>query len=127
MHVFVYGSLVDPQQLDAVLGHRHMGERLAARLAGYTRVTSAYPYPYLVESAGDRVDGILIMDLAPEDVSVLDAYEEVDEAVYRREHVHVDVFGCGPRSLCLPAEVYVAGPRLRAIDQDRTPAQRAEL
>lgn len=113
MHVFVYGSLVDPQQLHAVLGHRHLGERFAARLSGFARVTSDYPYPYLVESAGGCVDGTLIMDVPPDDLSVLDAYEEVDAAVYRREHVHVDVFGCGPRSLRLPAEVYVAGPRLR--------------
>jgi gamma-glutamylcyclotransferase (GGCT)/AIG2-like uncharacterized protein YtfP len=126
MHLFVYGSLVDPQQLDAVLGHRHLGERFAARLAGYARATSDYPYPYLVESACSHVDGIVIMDLPPEDVSAVDAYEEVDEAVYRREHVQVEVFGCGPRSLRLPAEVYVAGPRLRAIDQDQTSAQPAE-
>ncbi|GAC1325361.1 MAG: hypothetical protein NVSMB2_23920 [Chloroflexota bacterium] len=127
MHVFVYGSLVDPRQLDAVLGHRHTGERLAARLSGYTRVTTSdYPYPYLVEAADGGVDGVLIMDLAAGDVAALDTYEEVDQAVYCRVHVHVDVSGCGLRSMRLPAEVYVAGPRLRAIDEDSTSAQPVE-
>ncbi len=113
--LFAYGTLVDPSQLQAVLGHAHLGERLAARLVGYRRVTTdTYPYPFVVEAAGERVDGVLIMDLSPYDLQVLDRYEEVELGVYRREPVQVEAWGCGPNSMRFTAEVYVAGERLEA-------------
>ena len=40
VHLFVYGSLVDPRRLDEVLGFHFLGERLRARLAGHERVMS---------------------------------------------------------------------------------------
>ena len=62
-HLFVYGSLVNPVCLDEVLGHRHAGERLAARLADFERtLVEGYPYPFIVVSAGRSVDGVLVMD-----------------------------------------------------------------
>lgn len=117
MHLFVYGTLTDPRCLDDVLGHRHQGERLSARLSGYARVTGEFPHPFVVEQPGHWVDGVLIMDLEADDVVALDRYEDVDEGVYCREHVHVDVFGCGPRALRRAADVYVAGPRLKALEK----------
>jgi gamma-glutamylcyclotransferase (GGCT)/AIG2-like uncharacterized protein YtfP len=114
-HLFVYGSLVDPERLEQVLGRRHGGERLAARLDGFQRVASAwYPFPYIVKAAGERVDGVLLMDLWPNDVAALDAYEEVAQGMYRRQDVHVQAWGCGSRPIRLPAQAYVAGPRLLA-------------
>jgi gamma-glutamylcyclotransferase (GGCT)/AIG2-like uncharacterized protein YtfP len=110
-HLFVYGTLVDPACLDEVLGHKHQGERLAARLRGFERVLSpTFAYPYVVESEGSFVDGVLVMDLSPYDMQVLDRYEEVESGVYRREPVQVDAFGCGPNPLHVQADVYVAGP-----------------
>src|SRR5919198_342977 len=101
-HLFVYGSLVDPRQLDLVLGHAHRGERLRARLAGFARRTSPrYGYPFLVAAERERVDGVLIMDLDADDVARLDAYEDTGTGVYQRIPVEVEVFGCGPR----PAQV----------------------
>jgi gamma-glutamylcyclotransferase (GGCT)/AIG2-like uncharacterized protein YtfP len=109
-HVFAYGSLVDPRCLDQVLGHAHQGERLAARLQGYRRVSSgSYPYPYIVEAGDDVVDGVLVMDLSPSDFQTLDRYEEVESGIYRRELVEVEAWGCGPRPLRLQAHAYVAG------------------
>jgi|ERR1051326_759852 gamma-glutamylcyclotransferase (GGCT)/AIG2-like uncharacterized protein YtfP len=114
-HVFVYGSLVQPSCLDEVLGHRHMGERLAARLADYRRVsTERYPYPFIVAEPGASVDGILLMDLTPYDLRVLDRYEEVESGIYCRELVEVEAWGCGARPIYVRAETYVAGPALRA-------------
>jgi gamma-glutamylcyclotransferase (GGCT)/AIG2-like uncharacterized protein YtfP len=114
-HLFVYGSLVDPRCLDDVLGHRHPGERLEARLAGYRRVTNPrYGYPFLVADATSRVDGVLLMDLSPYDLDVLDRYEEIASGVYRREPVQVEAWGCGARPIYLQADVYVAGPALEA-------------
>jgi hypothetical protein len=58
------------------------------------------------------VDGVLIMDLSVEDLAVLDRYEEVEEAIYCREQVEVEAWGCGPHTLRYPAFVYVAGRAL---------------
>jgi gamma-glutamylcyclotransferase (GGCT)/AIG2-like uncharacterized protein YtfP len=114
-HLFVYGSLVDPRCLDDVLGHKHPGERLEARLAGYRRVTSPrYAYPFLVADAASHVDGVLLMDLGPYDFQVLDRYGEIESGVYRREPVQVEAWGCGSRPIYVQADVYVAGPVLTA-------------
>ena len=113
--LFVYGSLVQPDCLDEVLGHRHTGERLAARLADYRRVaTPDYPYPFIVADPGAAVDGVLLMDLSPCDLWVLDRYEEVESGVYCRELVEVEAWGCGARPISVRADTYVAGPALRA-------------
>jgi len=115
MSLFVYGSLVDPRRLDDVLGYRFGGERLRARLPGFERVTGeGFDYPFLVERASAFVDGVLILDLSPTDLDVLDRYEEVDEGLYRRIPVEVETWGCGPRPAYLPAQTYVGGARLRS-------------
>jgi gamma-glutamylcyclotransferase (GGCT)/AIG2-like uncharacterized protein YtfP len=109
-HLFAYGTLVDPACLDAVLGHKHGGERLAARLPGYRRLTRpTFPYPFIVEAQGSCVEGVLVMDLSPYDMQVLDRYEEVEAGVYRREPVQVEAWGCGPSPMRVRAEAYVAG------------------
>jgi gamma-glutamylcyclotransferase (GGCT)/AIG2-like uncharacterized protein YtfP len=114
-HLFVYGTLVDPACLDEVLGHRHTGERLAARLPDFHYLrTPSYPYPFIVAEHGASVDGVLVMDLSPYDLQVLDRYEEVEFDVYRREPVEVEAWGCGARPIPVRADTYVAGPALRA-------------
>ena len=114
-HLFVYGTLADPAQLDHVLGHKHLGERVSARLVGYQRLTSAsFPYPFVVEKAGEWVDGVLLMELSTDDMRVLDRYEEVESGVYRRKSVQVDAWGCGSNPLRVSADVYVAGAALLA-------------
>jgi gamma-glutamylcyclotransferase (GGCT)/AIG2-like uncharacterized protein YtfP len=112
-HLFVYGSLVQPTCLDEVLGHRHTGERLAARLAEFQRVTtSSYPYPFIVATPGASVEGVLVMDLGTYDLEVLDRYEEVESGVYCRQRVEVEAWGCGAHPIYVPADTYVAGPVL---------------
>jgi len=112
-HLFVYGSLVQPTRLDEVLGHRHPGERLEARLADFRRVVEpSYPYPFVVAAPGESVDGVLLMDLTAYDLQVLDRYEEVESGVYRREPVEVEAWGCGARPIYVRADTYVAGPVL---------------
>jgi gamma-glutamylcyclotransferase (GGCT)/AIG2-like uncharacterized protein YtfP len=114
-HLFAYGTLVDPRCLDEVLGHRHRGEKLRARLDGFERISSAvYPYPYIVAAHGRWVDGVLLTDLSSDDVQALDRYEEVDQGMYQRQSVEVEAWGCGPRTLRLQAHTYVAGPALIA-------------
>jgi gamma-glutamylcyclotransferase (GGCT)/AIG2-like uncharacterized protein YtfP len=112
-HLFVYGSLAEPRCLDEVLGRRHDDERLRARLAGFRRIsTSAYPYPFIVAAQDEFVDGILVMELGAQDLAVLDDYEEVAAGTYVRVPVEVEAWGCGPRTLRLMAETYVAGTEL---------------
>jgi gamma-glutamylcyclotransferase (GGCT)/AIG2-like uncharacterized protein YtfP len=114
-HLFAYGSLVDPACLGEVLGHRHAGERIAARLDGFERIaTDAYPFPFIVAAPGRSVDGVLLMDLSLQDVAALDRYEEVDQGTYQRQIVEVEAWGCGPRTRRLQAHTYVAGPALIA-------------
>jgi gamma-glutamylcyclotransferase (GGCT)/AIG2-like uncharacterized protein YtfP len=116
LHLFVYGSLVDPRCLDEVLGRRFDGERLRARLDGFTRAaTDGWDYPFLVADAdGASVDGVLIMDLSPSDLATLDRYEDVTEGMYERITVEVAAWGCGPRPALLRAQTYIGGPRLRS-------------
>jgi hypothetical protein len=112
-HLFAYGSLVDPRRLDDVLGRPHSGERLRAQLAGFTRITAGeFPYPFIVAASGARVDGVLIMDLSPYDMQLLDRYEEIEADMYRRELVEVEAWGCGPQTLHVQAYTYVGGPAL---------------
>jgi gamma-glutamylcyclotransferase (GGCT)/AIG2-like uncharacterized protein YtfP len=114
MHqLFVYGSLVDPRCLDDVLGHAHAGERLAARLVDYERrMTDGFAYPFIVSVVGQAVEGVLIMDLSPCDLQVLDRYEDVDAGLYQRRLVEVEAWSCGRQPLRLHAFTYVAGPGL---------------
>jgi gamma-glutamylcyclotransferase (GGCT)/AIG2-like uncharacterized protein YtfP len=115
VHLFAYGSLVDPDCLEEVLGHPHAGERLAARLVGYQRIVPmTYAYPFIVPDAESSVDGVLVMDLSPHDMQALDRYEDVETGVYARELVEVEAWGCGPRALRLRAVTYVACPELIA-------------
>jgi gamma-glutamylcyclotransferase (GGCT)/AIG2-like uncharacterized protein YtfP len=115
-HVFVYGTLVDPRKLDEVVGHRHLGERLRARLHGYRRVVSSkYEYPFLVPMPDASVEGVLVMDLTAADMKSLDAYEEVADGVYERQAVEVEVWGCGPSSMYMRAYTYLGGALLRGL------------
>jgi len=114
-NVFAYGTLIEPGLLDTVLGHKHLGERLAARLVGYERISvPSYAYPYVVLRPGVSVDGVLLMDLSAYDMQALDRYEEVESGVYRRETVEVEAWGCGPRPIFVQADVYAAGQQLLA-------------
>jgi gamma-glutamylcyclotransferase (GGCT)/AIG2-like uncharacterized protein YtfP len=112
-HLFAYGSLADPRRLDDVLGRRHCGERLRARLDGFERIsTAAYPFPYIVAAHGRSVDGVLLMDLSSDDLEALDQYEEIDQGMYQRQSVEVEAWGCGSQTLRLQAHTYVAGAAL---------------
>ncbi|MBI2756227.1 MAG: gamma-glutamylcyclotransferase [Chloroflexi bacterium] len=112
-HLFVYGSLTRPTTLDAVLGHRHLGERFRARLPGWERrAVRDFEYPVVVPSAGGVVDGILVFDLSDEDLACLDQYEDLATGEYVRQEAIVEAEGCGPAVARLPAFVYAAGPAL---------------
>ena len=116
VHVFVYGSLVDPQRLREVLGYPPPGERLRATLRGFARrMVDDYAYPFIVADPEAHVEGVLVLDLSARDLERLDDYEEVDAHIYTRSAVEVEAWGCGPRGRRVAAYTYVAGPRLLAL------------
>ncbi len=55
-------------------------------------------------SPGERVEGFLLEGLSPEEVRVLDEYEDVAGGLYRRQTVEVVVEGRR-----VAAEVYLTG------------------
>jgi gamma-glutamylcyclotransferase (GGCT)/AIG2-like uncharacterized protein YtfP len=83
--LFVYGTLRDRELLSAVLGRPAMG--LAAAAPGYAAVH--YPgrvYPALVRRPGAAAPGLVLTDLTPFEMDLLDAFEG-DE--YRRAIIPV--------------------------------------
>ena len=72
--LFVYGTLRDPELLDAVLGRP--ARSLAAAAPGFAAVH--YParlYPALVRRPGQAAAGLVLTDLTPFELDLLDAFE----------------------------------------------------
>jgi gamma-glutamylcyclotransferase (GGCT)/AIG2-like uncharacterized protein YtfP len=90
--LFVYGTLQDPDVLGAVLGRPVDISRLRQATApGYRAVF--YPgrvYPALVGAPDAAAAGLLIEDLSPLDLAVLDAFEGEE---YRRDAIAVSLAG----------------------------------
>ncbi len=104
MEVFVYGTLTDPDRVDALLDTWSFGPD--ARLRGLRRVEGRYPT--LVP--GDSVDGRILR--TPE-IDRLDAYEGVDSGLY----VRVELPGEG-------VSLYVGRPdRLGTVESVRWPGE----
>lgn len=83
--LFVYGTLRDPELLGAVLGRRARG--LAAAAPGFAVVH--YPgriYPALLRRPGAAAHGLVLTDLTPFEIELLDAFEGAE---YRRSIVSV--------------------------------------
>ena len=101
MHLFCYGTLMDMDVLAAVL-RRDVSSisSFPAGLAGFRRVRARdHTFPILLPSPGDRVEGLLLAALEPEDITRLDAYEGPG---YARHVVEVST-GRGPER----AEIYL--------------------
>lgn len=80
MDAFVYGTLCDPAQCEAVLGHAAYGPD--ATLVGLHRVEGRYP----TLAPGGDADG-RVLRLREDDLDALDAYEGVDRGLYVRVRV----------------------------------------
>jgi gamma-glutamylcyclotransferase (GGCT)/AIG2-like uncharacterized protein YtfP len=95
--LFVYGTLRSAELRTAVLGHEAPG--IAATARGHRTVY--YPgrtYPALLAASRENTPGLLLENLTPFDLSVLDVFEG-DE--YERRGIKVRVDG-----RLRPAEVY---------------------
>ena len=83
--LFVYGTLRDPDLLVGVVGRPVTG--LAAAAPGFVAVH--YPgriYPALVRRPGGAAAGLVLTDLSPFEVDLLDAFEGAE---YRRAVIPV--------------------------------------
>ncbi|HEX2276001.1 MAG TPA: gamma-glutamylcyclotransferase family protein [Candidatus Tectomicrobia bacterium] len=105
IHLFVYGTLTDPERVTALTGKRFSA--VDATLTGFERVESPLGYPYIFPRPGAVVRGVLLCDIDPASLVHLDAYEAEGE-LYRRQVVEVEVVGTR-----LPAMTYV-GHGIRA-------------
>ena len=127
IHLFVYGTLTDPERVTALTGRQF--ERVDAKLSGFERVNSPLVYPFILPRAGAIVRGVLLLDIDLDSLVQLDAYEAEGD-LYRRQVVVVEVAdrrvaavtyvghairawltSCQPESLC---EVRTPARRLRA-------------
>jgi gamma-glutamylcyclotransferase (GGCT)/AIG2-like uncharacterized protein YtfP len=88
IHLFVYGTLTDPERVTALTGQQF--ERVDATLNGFERVNSPLGYPFILPKAGGTVRGILLLNLDPLSLVQLDAYEAEGD-LYRRQVVVVEV------------------------------------
>jgi gamma-glutamylcyclotransferase (GGCT)/AIG2-like uncharacterized protein YtfP len=90
IHLFVYGTLTDPERVTALTGKQFSA--VDATLTGFERVESPLGYPYIFPRPGAVVHGVLLRNIDPASLVHLDAYEAEGE-LYRRQVVEVEVVG----------------------------------
>jgi gamma-glutamylcyclotransferase (GGCT)/AIG2-like uncharacterized protein YtfP len=90
IHLFVYGTLTDPERVAALTGKRFAV--VDATLTGFERVESPLGYPYILPRPGAIVCGVLLCNIDPVSLVHLDAYE-AEGNLYRRQVVEVEVVG----------------------------------
>jgi gamma-glutamylcyclotransferase (GGCT)/AIG2-like uncharacterized protein YtfP len=90
IHLFVYGTLTDPERIVALTGKQF--EQVEARLSGFERVNSPLGYPFILPSPGAIVHGVLLLNIDPVSLVQLYAYED-EGHLYRRQAVAVEVAG----------------------------------
>jgi gamma-glutamylcyclotransferase (GGCT)/AIG2-like uncharacterized protein YtfP len=88
IHLFVYGTLTDPERVAALTGKQF--DRVDATLSGFERFNSPLGYPYILPRPSGIVRGVLLLNIDPDSLIQLDAYEAEGD-LYRRQVVEVEV------------------------------------
>jgi gamma-glutamylcyclotransferase (GGCT)/AIG2-like uncharacterized protein YtfP len=109
-HIFVYGLLTFPEIVTAVTGQKFV--MVPAVLPGYRRFGLSQspldtPVPILLEEAGHRQAGQLLLDVDRASVARLDFFEDLDSGHYVKTNVRVEANGQWFEAFC-----YCAGPAL---------------
>jgi hypothetical protein len=80
---FFYGSLMDVELLEAVLGRRADGLSLTPGwLSGYVaEIAERYSFPLLVEGRANRAHGVVVKGLSAADVERIAYFEDTEYAV----------------------------------------------
>lgn len=108
---FFYGSLMDRELLEAVLGRspRHL-TFTPGWLAGYAAETAlGYTFPTLVENRLGRVDGLVTAGLSSEDVARIAYFEDTEYAP--------TVFDIATADTEIAAQVFVATTTLKSTGE----------
>lgn len=93
---FAYGTLTDEALVTGLLEHPVQAE--AARLLDFELLEiEGFGYPTVFAAEGEDVEGRLYRGLTGEDLRRLDAYEGVEEGLYRRATARVAVAQGEPR------------------------------
>jgi len=132
IHLFVYGTLTDPERVTALTGKQF--DRVDATLSGFERVDSPLGYPYILPRPSDIVRGVLLLNIDPDSLLQLDAYEAEGD-LYRRQVVVVEVadrrvaavtyVGHAIRASVAPMPARWTDPsQLEGLSEARTPARR---
>ena len=104
LNLFVYGTLMVPQVMEAVCGHTQKG--LDAVLSNHRRrLVRGEVYPAIVPLPGEQVSGLLYRGLSDEEFYRLDNFEG---SLYQRRCVEVVVNGQAS-----VAHAYVLRPAFR--------------
>lgn len=108
---FFYGSLMDEELLEAVLGRRVAGLTLTPGwLDGYIAETAhGYTFPTLIERRGERVDGVIASGLTAADIDRIAYFEDTEYAP-----VVVDV---STAQSDVSAQVYMATASLKTTGE----------
>lgn len=113
-NLFAYGSLCREEVVRRLLGR--VPKKVGAKLRGYARrELLAFPYPFVVEERGSKVEGVLYLGVSENELEKLDWYEDVEEGLYARKAVLVE-----SEEELVSAYVYVAGPKLLALLKRRS-------
>ena len=100
--LFAYGSLMNPRQFKKVVGRWNYARK--AILRGYRLVFSGQgSADILCTSDADQVYGV-VYEITPRQLDLVDNYEGVPEAFYRREQV----------TIALPSREHVANVFVKA-------------
>jgi gamma-glutamylcyclotransferase (GGCT)/AIG2-like uncharacterized protein YtfP len=101
-HLFVYGTLMCEDIMQEVSGC--LPEHRRGVLEGYTRLrVREHVYPGLLQRTGNRVDGVVYLNVPASAYERLDRFEG---EMYTRRTVSIDIDGGGR----LTAETYVMRP-----------------
>mmetsp|Transcript_28040 Transcript_28040/g.61366 ORF Transcript_28040/g.61366 Transcript_28040/m.61366 type:complete len:158 (+) Transcript_28040:77-550(+) len=83
MSAFVYGSLLAPEVLHALLGR--VPKQSKASLSGYKRYSiKQRPYPGIIRDSDSVVLGEVLHDLTREDQDILDEFEDIRSGYYAK-------------------------------------------
>lgn len=94
--LFAYGTLTDEALVAGLLERPVRSE--PARLLDFELLElEGFGYPTVFAAEGEEVEGKLYRGLTPEDLRRLDAYEGVEEGLYRRATARVAVAEGEPR------------------------------
>ncbi len=118
--LFVYGTLLSPYYFQIIAGKDL--PRRPAHLHGFRKVSSPQAFPYVVPDEGGVVYGILIEDIDPETMKVLDRYED-EGKLYARCEVNVHVYEGEVRAF-----TYIGNPNAisKYLEEGRDVAARVE-